>query len=167
LTRSASRWLSQLGPTVGSMNEIGRESIGLVGCVKSKLCVPAPARELYISPLFRGRRAWVERTCDRWFILSAKYGLVGPDEVMEPYDEWLKTASRADRRKWASHVLTQMKSEFGLLSGYRFEVHAGAEYFDFGLRDGLLAAGAEVVVPTEHLRQGQQGAFYKRGNADA
>jgi hypothetical protein len=46
--------------------------IGLVGCVKSKRSQAAPARELYSSPLFRGRRDWVERTCDRWFVLSAK-----------------------------------------------------------------------------------------------
>jgi hypothetical protein len=63
--------------------------VGLVGCVKSKQSQAAPARELYVSPLFRGRRAWVERTCDRWFILSAKHGLVEPDRVLAPYDEIL------------------------------------------------------------------------------
>ncbi|HWO69164.1 MAG TPA: hypothetical protein VNP94_00195, partial [Actinomycetota bacterium] len=44
--------------------------IGLVGCVKSKRARPAPARDLYTSPLFRGARRFVERSCDRWFVLS-------------------------------------------------------------------------------------------------
>jgi hypothetical protein len=48
--------------------------IGLVGCVKGKRSRPAPARELYTSALFLGRRAFVEATCERWFILSAKHG---------------------------------------------------------------------------------------------
>jgi hypothetical protein len=58
--------------------------VGLVGCVKTKQPRVAPAQELYTSPLFRRRRAWVERTCDRWFILSAKHGLVEPGRVLAP-----------------------------------------------------------------------------------
>lgn len=54
--------------------------VGLVGCVKSKRSQAAP--ELYVLPLFRGRRAWVKRTCDCWFVLSAKHGLVEPGRVL-------------------------------------------------------------------------------------
>jgi hypothetical protein len=39
--------------------------------VKKKEDHELPARDLYVSPLFRGRREYVERSCDRWFILSA------------------------------------------------------------------------------------------------
>jgi hypothetical protein len=49
--------------------------IGLVGCVKDKVNVPTKARDLYVSPLFVGRRRYVERTCDQWWILSAAHGL--------------------------------------------------------------------------------------------
>jgi hypothetical protein len=45
--------------------------IGLVGCVKSKLPRAGPARDLYTSALFRGAWCAVERSCERWFILSA------------------------------------------------------------------------------------------------
>jgi len=45
---------------------IGAMRIGLVGCVKQKALVAAPAAELYVSPLFRARRTDVERSCDRW-----------------------------------------------------------------------------------------------------
>lgn len=61
--------------------------VGLVGCVKSKRGTAAPARDLYTSALFRGRRRYVELTCDRWFILSARHGLVEPEEILEPYDD--------------------------------------------------------------------------------
>ena len=46
--------------------------IGLVWCTKAKLSWAAPGRDLYApSALFRGRRSFVEQTCDKWFILSA------------------------------------------------------------------------------------------------
>jgi hypothetical protein len=67
----------------------GKLTVGLVRFVKTKLHTPTPAQDLYTSAVFVGRRAWVEQSCDRWFILSAKHGLVDPEQVLEPYDESL------------------------------------------------------------------------------
>src|SRR3954449_3905457 len=108
--------------------------VGLVGCVKSKRTTPALARHLYTSALFDGRRRWVEQTCDRWFVLSALHGLVGPDEVLAPYDTTLKDASRPEREEWSRRVLADLHTAFGDdLRGVAFELHAGREYLDFGL----------------------------------
>ncbi len=85
--------------------------VGLVGCTKSKRPMAAPARELYTpSALFRGRRAYVERTCDRWFVLSANYGLIEPDAVIEPYDQALSKASEPERRSWSRGVRTPVEN---------------------------------------------------------
>lgn len=134
--------------------------VGLVGCVKEKAAVPMPAANLYTSALFRGRTRYVERTCDRWFILSALHGVVDPDTVLAPYDESLDRASRQRRRAWSSQVLAQLHELLGDLCSYEFEVHAGAPYRDFGLLDGLRAEGATVLNPTEGMRIGHQLAFY-------
>lgn len=136
--------------------------IGLVGCVKSKLDHAATAADLYVSPLFRGRRAHVESTCDRWFILSALHGLVRPDAILEPYDVALKSASRQERRVWAANVLSQLDAELGSCSGHTFEVHAGANYADYGLVTGLRAKGAIVEQPCAGLGMGRQLAFYAK-----
>jgi hypothetical protein len=138
------------------------ERVGLVGCVKKKRDVPTPAADLYTSTLFLGRRNVVERTCDRWFILSAKHGVLDPAEIVEPYDMTLTTMSRDERRAWSARVLDQLEQKLGSLGATVFEIHAGAAYRDFGLTDGLRRSGAQVVVPTEGLTQGQQLAFYKR-----
>jgi hypothetical protein len=140
-----------------------RERIGLVGCVKSKRNHPTQAQDLYTSPLFSGRRRWVEQTCDRWFILSAKYGLVAPGQVVQPYDETLANKSRSARHAWAQSVITDLQSQLRDLVAYSFEVHAGAAYCDFGLRDGLVRAGAAVETPTCHLTLGKQLALYRDG----
>jgi hypothetical protein len=122
--------------------------------------VAAPAADLYTSPLFLGRRRFVERSCDRWFILSALHGLLRPDEVIEPYDVSLVSARAPERRAWARQVLKALDAELGDLAGTTFEVHAGAAYRDFGLVEGLRRRSAEVVVPAEGLSQGRQLAFY-------
>lgn len=134
--------------------------VGLVGCVKSKGSAPVAAQDLYTSAPFRGRRAFVELSCEAWYILSAEHGLVAPDEVLAPYDRTLSGASRDEKRRWSERVLVQI-DDLGLsLTSTTFEVHAGAEYRGFGLVAGLEGRGARVEVPTAHLSQGQQLAFY-------
>jgi hypothetical protein len=136
--------------------------IGLVSCVKSKLPHAAPASDLYTSALFRGARCSVERSCDRWFILSAEHGLVSPDEVLEPYEKTLTTASPNERRRWSRRVLDELRQALGDVRGHTFEIHAGAAYANFGLTDGLEQAGGVVDLPLEGLGLGKRLAYYKR-----
>lgn len=140
-----------------------RERIGLVGCVKTKRGARTPARDLYVSPLFRGRRRYVEATCGRWFVLSARHGLVRPDEVLTPYDETLTDRSTARRRAWATSVLESLDETVPDHRALTYEVHAGAAYRDYGLVEGLCRRDAAVEVPTMGLSQGEQLAFYARG----
>jgi hypothetical protein len=165
--RSVRREPTHAAPAGEHAAKADSDRIGLVGCVKSKLPHAAPAGELYISALFAGRRAYVERTCGRWFILSAEYGLLAPEREIEPYEKTLKTMSTAAKRAWSRRVAGELLAQLGTVSGLTFEVHAGHDYFGFGLRDALLRAGAAVVIPTEHLKQGEQLSFYGRENASA
>jgi hypothetical protein len=110
------------------LTESRHETIALVSCAKSKQRGPCPARDLYVSPLFCKMRAYAERYADRWFILSAKYGLVAPETVLQSYDQMLTGASVRTRRAWAKHVYEQME-EAGLLHyGARFIWLAGRAY---------------------------------------
>lgn len=64
------------------------ERVTLVQCTASKREGCHPARDLYDeSRYFRRMRAWAEARGNPWFILSAKHGLVEPDEVVCDYDE--------------------------------------------------------------------------------
>ena len=55
----------------------------LVGCVSQKERIALPAKRLYRSALFQGRRSYAEAAARPWFIISARYGLVDPDQVTE------------------------------------------------------------------------------------
>jgi hypothetical protein len=141
--------------------------IGLVGCVKRKGTDPAPAKDLYRSPLFVGRRRYVEHTCEDWFILSAKHRLVRPEQVLAPYDETLVGKPRHELERWSAEVLFAIDALGVDYPSTVFEIHAGQTYRDFGLVGGLLARGARVEVPAEGLSQGQQLGFYSVSGADA
>ncbi len=134
--------------------------IGLVGCVKKKTVVPRAAKDLYLSALFLGRQSFVERSCGEWWILSAKHGLVHPDEVLAPYDVTLKDAGRPARKDWSEQLLSTIDKRIRPEPGDVFEIHAGAEYREFGLTAGLLARGCLIENPTEGLRLGEQLQFY-------
>ncbi len=138
--------------------------IGLVGCVKSKRVAATAAKDLYTSTLSRGRRRFVERTCARWFVLSAKHGLVEPDQVIEPYDVALRIASRDARRRWSADVLAALVMRLGSLVDHVFELHTDSAYRDFGLVAGLRALGATVETPGTGLTQGRLLAFYRRAS---
>jgi len=81
-----------------------RGDLILVGCVSAKLEHAAPAKDLYVSPLFARRRRYAEASGRPWFIYSALYGLLAPDDRIEPYDVSLKDASPSQRRAMGERV---------------------------------------------------------------
>jgi hypothetical protein len=129
--------------------------------VKEKMPDPRPAKDLYVSTLFYGRRSFVERSCDQWWVLSAKHGLVHPDDVLSSYDVTLKDVGRLVRREWSARVLEELDERVQPGPGDVVEIHAGTEYRDFGLVDGLRARGCKIEVPTAGMRIGHQLQFYK------
>ena len=128
----------------------------LVSCVKSKKVQAAKAKDLYISCLFEGYRRVATSTGARWLILSAKYGLVEPEMVIQPYEYSLNRLGVAERRKWAKDVLDDL---LPIARSYKKVVFlAGARYREF-LIQPLKQAGLEVEIPMEGLRQGEQLAW--------
>ena len=66
-----------------------------VACVWPKRATAARAKDLYRSDWFLKARACAEAVGSCWFILSAEYGLVHPDEMIEPYEMTLDTMGAA------------------------------------------------------------------------
>ena len=155
----------QAAPTPMARSADPVPDLVLVGCVKKKLDVPAPARELYTSPLFRKERAYAEQAGVPWFVLSAEHGLVAPDEVLAPYDLRLSKTSRDYRRAWGARVVERLGEVVGPISGKTVEVHAGSAYTD-SIRDLLIREGATVVEPLAGLPMGARLAWYGRPAAE-
>lgn len=141
-------------------------SLLLVSCVKDKLDVPAAARDLYTSPLFRKQRRYAESCGLPWFILSAEHGLVAPDEWLAPYERYLPETPRAYREVWGMWVVERLELLAGPLRDRTVEVHAGAAYLD-ALRGRFSAKGARLLEPLAGLTMGQRLAWYKSLGTDA
>ena len=85
-------------------------AIGFVSCVSQKRDRPCAAQDMYISPLFKKSRHLIELRTSRLFILSAKYGLLVPTQVIEPYEVTLKNMKRQQIDDWAALVRHQVQA---------------------------------------------------------
>lgn len=131
----------------------------LVSCVSRKLAHPAVARDLYVSPWFRKARAHVEAREKPWFILSAKLGLVDPEEVISPYDTTLRSMKATDRRQWAEGVIDQIEDR--ALLADEIVILAGRVYRT-DLIDWLQTRFGHVSIPMEGLGIGRQLQWLSR-----
>lgn len=120
------------------------KKIALISCVKTKLPHKAKAKDLYISPLFKGYMAYaMKQEPDKIFILSAKYGLLDLDTEIEPYEFTLKGKPEKLKKEWAHKVLRQL-SERADIQKDHFIILAGNDY-----RTYLIPYLSSYEVPLE------------------
>lgn len=132
----------------------------LVACTRRKLDHPAPAADLYQSTWFRYARRYAEAYADRWYILSAKHGLLRPDQVIEAYDLSLASMSQSERQTWARQVATRLVCEEMIDQGRPVVLLAGKVYRQFLAAD-LHSFGFAMAAPLASLGIGQQVAWLK------
>jgi hypothetical protein len=120
-------------------------SVILIGCVRTKRSSACAAADLFASPLFEGRRRYAEAAGLPWYILSGKFGLLAPEDVIGPYDVYLADQSPAYRKAWGEFVTAELEQKQPDLRGHTIEVHAGAgPAGDKGSRVGRSAGSPEA-----------------------
>ena len=130
--------------------------VALISCVSKKTLHSAMAKDLYISPLFRGAYKYAKKQCaDKIFILSAKYGLVSENKIIDSYDETLNTKSKIEIIKWAENVLLDLSKEADLKKD-RFLILAGEKYRKF-----IIGELENYTIPLKGLSIGKQLSYYK------
>jgi hypothetical protein len=129
------------------------KTIALVSCVNKKKTEQSPARNLYISPLFQKASAYAEAISDEWFILSAEYRLIEPNQKIEPYNQTLNKMRVLERKQWADEVFTDLKRV--LAPKDEAVIFAGKKYREF-LVSPLISLGVKVEIPMEGMRIGEQ-----------
>ncbi len=143
--------------------------IGLISCSSQKLYRPAPARELYCSPLFRLSLVYAERICSAVYVLSALHGLVELDTVLARYNRRL--GGKAEREAWSRRIASSLIAKHGRNVAYL--VIAGADYADplatalrthDGHRDGAWGGVSQSMIHTP-LAGMQMGARLRWLNA--
>jgi len=120
------------------------------------------ARELYCSTWFLKARDYVEAHALPWFILSAKYGLVNPDQVIQPYNLTLKDMAADERRAWARMVASGLQGKCE--KGTFIIIFAGQYYREY-LIPVIEGWGCEIEVPLRGLGIGQQLKWLKNNTS--
>ena len=130
--------------------------IVLISCVSKKLSHKSKAKDLYVSALFKYNYQYAQLLKpDRIFILSAKYGLIDPDDEIEPYDETLNTKSRNEIREWSLKILSDLNQKTNLKED-EFIFLAGNNYRMF-----LIPKIRNYKIPLKGLTIGKQLSFLK------
>lgn len=138
--------------------------IGLVACSKTKLERPAPARELYASPLFRLALRYAKAQCEVVYVASALHGLVELDTVIEPYDLTLTELSPKLRLAWGHRVARELVGH----SDETIVALAGASYMQpirAALRElergRAVAGGLQLIEPLHGMQIGERLAWLR------
>ena len=134
-------------------------TVCLVACTSRKGDQPATAEFVYRSPLFSAARSYAERRADHWFILSAKHGLLSPDDVIAPYNESLLNQSAAQRQAWAAGVHRAFSAR--VPAGGRVIFLAGSAYRSY-LAPAFELEGRETAAPMSALGIGSQVAWLQK-----
>ena len=88
----------------------------IAGCSQKKLLNPAPAIELNQGQLFKAIRKLAIKNQFDLKILSGKYGLLEPDQIIEPYNQKIKTKADIKRvREIVNPTITQIWRDYGII----------------------------------------------------
>ena len=115
MTEPAANGLARLAlDTWTKVNELGPGNCHvLISCSKSKGTHRDEARNLYVSPLYRKSVLVSEGWGTSFSILSAKHGLLSPEDIIEPYDLTLKGKPQQFKSEWATRVNEQVTGTLG------------------------------------------------------
>jgi hypothetical protein len=130
--------------------------LALISCTKSKASQACAVAELYQpSTFFRLAYEFAGLHATSRLILSAKHGVVRPDQVIEPYEQTLVGASREERRRWAGMVHKQLldSPEY---QGAKTLLWLAGENYRSELLPLLGADGKRTAIPLAGLAQGKQ-----------
>lgn len=129
------------------------KQIALIQCCKSKVANGhnIKAVDLYISPLFRmSIKHAFSLNPQAIHILSAKYGLLDLDSIIDDYNETLREMPNIKRQKWANNIIASLAKQYDLQNDI-FIIYAGLSYRQF-----LLPALTHYSIPLAGLSIGKQ-----------
>ncbi len=138
--------------------------IAFVACSKTKSADRLPAAALYRSALFRKSMLAAADRADKIHILSAKHGLLGCNDVIDPYDVTLKTMKKAERLTWGKRTGDQLDKV--LRPGDTAVLLCGEEYLA-PLRFDLARLKATVELPLGSLSLGSRLSLLRELNGEA
>lgn len=131
------------------------KKVALIACSAAKCDRTTTAADLYRGDFFNKAVAYARHALQGAFaILSAKHGLLDPEDIVAPYDQRLGGA--AARREWAVDVHDALYEQFG--EETTFVLLCGKDY-------AAAAEGFDVESPLAGLGLGDKKGWLRRAVA--
>ena len=130
------------------------DSLIIINCSKTKKIGKCKAKDFYCSPLFKASRLYAELNGDCWGILSAKYGFILPNKIINTYDEKIENKSLAELDKWNQLVIKQLKN----FSNHKMIILASQNYC------GWISYFENISLPLKGKRLGPRLQWLNRKN---
>ena len=86
--------------------------VAVINCGSAKQHKKCKAQDLYIGSLFLASQEFCKSKYDQYCILSAKYHVLLPDDIVEPYDMFLTKFSKKDKEEWSRITAEQLLTKF-------------------------------------------------------
>jgi hypothetical protein len=146
------------------MSDVSRSSnstVVLAQCTSEKRSGKWPAKKLYDeSAYFRKQRNYAEQA-DKWYIQSAKYGLVHPEWEIESYDVNARDLENPDN--WAREIALDLDERIDDDAETKV---LGGEAYSSPLVPHLEEMGYEVHTPLAGMKIGERlSALDNKANA--
>lgn len=136
----------------------------IIPCGKSKIWKKESYRGLmraeyaYIGSPFKVNKEFAEKFADHWMILSARYGFIDPDTLIEDYEEtFLKPGINTVKIETLIH---QIKDKD--LLGFRRIIILGGKAYQEITSKAFDYYGLKVEFPTKGMPIGKSMGFIKR-----
>lgn len=117
---------------------------------------------MYTGELFKLQRQYAELAGHRWWILSAKYGVLEPNEIIEPYDVTRRqfnldeSPDIANPDSWESSVISMLRLKLPPVEDVRVLLFAGSNYRGWVDDAQLMCPSWHISVPLSGLGIGYQ-----------
>lgn len=127
-----------------------------------KITSQYPAKDAYIGPPFKVNREYAESSGCRWMILSARYGYIDPDDLIENYNE---TFNSPTPLTVTLDTLKKQVRDKGLFN-YSCIIGLGGENYRTMIQKSFLGSDCRVEFPFAGLPIGKMMAATKMATRD-
>jgi hypothetical protein len=137
--------------------------VALISCTKTKASEARPAGLLYQSALFKKSLLYALSVADRVYILSAKHGVLGIQDVVEPYELSIKQLSAEEKQIWSLRVSARLEEI--LSPNDKVHLLAGADYMR-PLLPTFHKIGCQLVTPLSGQSLGKRISWLGQSNRE-
>jgi hypothetical protein len=144
---------------LSTINETDRVIIISCGKAKNIALRSCKAEDAYIGRSFSLKKKYAETEGKSWFILSAKYGLIRPERIINPdYDETV--SSENDIKSLASKIKRQISNYLEIVVADDI-YFLGPQAYVKSLEIALHGKDKNIIHLTQGLKQGQSQKMIK------